>query len=163
LAPHFGQRRNSRLKNDVNPFSAFCGNPVSINFSAFKFTDGFSTGPLTLKGTTMRPCLSLKNVETLPCPARAEVCGESAVLLLRRGGADGEFQGRLVEGHGPGAIGFYLRIDQVEPAELRVSAAENEIGFHGFKRCRFTLLSFCKPDNPSSPLNFFNQVDIGEF
>ena len=43
-----GHRPRKRfLKNDENPFSTVLGKPDSLSFAAFKFTDGFSTGPAT--------------------------------------------------------------------------------------------------------------------
>src|SRR6185436_8294763 len=51
-APSAQRLRKSRLKNELKPFSAFCGKPASTNFSACKFTEGFSTGPVTFSGTT---------------------------------------------------------------------------------------------------------------
>lgn len=52
--------RKTRLKNELNPFSTFCGKPAPAILPAFKSTEGFSAGPLILNGTTIRPCLSLK-------------------------------------------------------------------------------------------------------
>src|SRR4029079_11209612 len=82
--------------------------------------------------------------------------------LRRKRGADGEIQCRLVEGHGAGAIDFSLRIQQVKPAKLSIAAAQDEIGFHGFERCRLALLGFRKSNHSGNPLDFLDQIDISK-
>src|SRR5215467_170775 len=69
----------------------------------------------------------------------------------------------MLQRHRAIAMDFHLGIHHIDPFKFRDALPDNEISFQGFKCCYFTALLFRETDEAGNPLDFFDQIDVGQF